>query len=153
MDKFIYKLFSIGLFGLTIRRVNKWISKRKIDKLEYALRYGLYNVRKRAIKGLGELNSEKSMPLLIDSLNDKIKIVSFEAMEAIEKIGLTKELEKLIIAKKAYWKEKELIENEAAKNRKKRKIRDIPKWDRPSGQTRENVRKALQKPMNTGKWL
>lgn len=151
MNKINNIIFKLRLLRLSVRRVNRWIQNRRIDLLEYALKNGMFDVRKRAVEGLLELESTSSLPLLVDAIDDKIMVVSLAAMDAIEILDVTGSHQMRILGKRAYWVERERLEHETAA----RKISpyEIHKWNRPSGQTRENLRKMLQKPMNIGKWF
>ena len=139
------------IFRLTVKKVNKWTKKGNVDKLIYALQNGLYDVRKRAAEGLGELEVKNAIPYLIKAIDDKVKIVSFASMNSLERIGIDSEIENMIMIKKEYWETKELEAQKRAKE--KLKIPNIYKWERPSKQTLENIREMLKKPMNTGKWF
>lgn len=153
MNLLIKILFSFGLIKLTTKRVENWIAKRKVSELKYALTNGSFAVRKRAIEGLGELKSFSSLPLIIEKLNDSVKIVAFASIKAIEKLGLTIELKEKIETTKKIWLEKELKEKKASENFFIHKGLSEYNWERRSKETLENVRQMLKKPMIGGKWF
>lgn len=144
-------LYSLGLLKLTLKRVDKWAHENDEKRLIFALEKGLYNVREKAAEKLGIIRTNNALPFLVRAIDDDIRSVSFAAMNAVEKIGLNKELEQKITEKKEYWKEKEKKDKEAFLN-SKRKVFEY-KWDRTSKENYENMKEMLKKPLNSGKWF
>lgn len=73
------------------------------------------------------------------------------AATALRRIGTTPEIEAKITA--TLERRERIKEAIAERRRNKKKYVDIPKWDRPSKKTLENLKQMLKKPMNQGKWL
>jgi hypothetical protein len=127
------------------------VIKKDLESIHWALQFGMYDVRQTAANFLGELKSKKSIRLLSNAVDDKIKNVSFAAMDSLWVILPNKKVENKIKLKKEFWisiKEKE-IENR--KNRKK--PTNLVRNERTSKKTFENIKNLLRKPTNTGKWF
>lgn len=146
-------LYKKKILKLTTKKVEKWGKKKDITNLEYALLNGIFYIRQAAARELGNLKSKESLPILIEKMDDQIKIVSIASMDAIEMIGLSNALEVLIKNKKDYWTEQSKLEKKRAKLRNLNRADEIPKWERPSSKTLQNVKEMLRKPMNVGKWI
>ncbi|XOV66941.1 MAG: HEAT repeat domain-containing protein [Fluviicola sp.] len=138
------------------KRVNeKWLNKQfargKVDAIEYALRKGHYDVRQLAVEYLGDLDSKKSIPLLISTIDDPVSSVSEAAMNSLEKIGTDLATKSRIQEKRAYWKKhKSKVE---IKDRSPENKFTPERKDRPSRKSFENLKQMLRKPMNSGKWF
>ena len=139
-------LFSIGFIVFTTKRIDKWTKKRYVNKLEYALKHGLFNIRKRAVEGLGEIGTEECITILETAIDDQLKIVSLTAIKMLEKYELTNKLKTVIKNKKEYWAQKELKEEKNLKTHKT-KLKNIHKWKRSSRETYENFKERVKKPI------
>ncbi len=139
-------LSSVGLILLTPKRVDRWTKKRNIDKLEYAVKHGLFNIRKKAVEGLGKIGTEDCIPILKTALDDKIEIVSMTAINMLEKNALTKGLETIIENKRDYWSKRNLEEAQKLKN-KRVKLINQRHWKRTSKETFENLKERLKRPI------
>ena len=146
-------LYKTGLLKLTERRIEKWIAGNKTGNLIFALENGNYHIRKLAAEGLGTINNTAVIPYLIEAIDDKVIIVSYSAMNSLEKMPIDKKIQEKINLKKNYWTDKEKAEKEAL-SRHKINYNNIPKWDKKGRmKTLEMVRQMLKKPMNIGKWI
>ena len=146
-------LFQNSVLKLNEKQIENWISNRKIENLEFALKNGNFRIRKRVLDALGELKSQTSIELIIDKIDDKVKIVSLSAISALEKIGINSETKKLINNKIEFWKEKDIKEVEKRINFTNRNNYEIPYWERTSKKTYENMKEMIKKPMIGGKWF
>jgi HEAT repeat protein len=144
-------LYSAQILRLRVDKVAVWKERREVAMLAYALRLGLYDVRLKAVEALGEIESGESVPVLLDALEDKVEKVMLAAATALRRIGTTPEIEAKITA--TLERRERIKEAIAERRRNKKKYVDIPKWDRPSKKTLENLKQMLKKPMNQGKWL
>ena len=125
--------------------------RKDIGAIEYALQNGLYDIRKQAANYLGELESEASRLLLVQTINDPVPAVSKAAMKALEEIGVGTIIKEHIASKRSYWKDykKEIVTENRSSDSKY-----IPdRKDRPSRKSFENLKQMLRKPMNSGKWF
>lgn len=131
-----------------MRNVKWWIRKGDISFLEYAAQNGLHNIRRDAIIGLGILNSKDSESILTDAIDDSYRSVSLAAIDALKNMNRTPELNQRMEEKEKYWAER-TIKNKPAEKWKSK----MPKWERNSKKTFENVKELLRKPVNIGKWF
>jgi len=79
--------------GITIKEVEKWAQKNKVNKLLKALSTDNVDVRIAAIKALGTTNNESAMHSLITLLKDPDAAIRISAVEALGAMGNGRSLE------------------------------------------------------------
>lgn len=146
-------LYQYHLLELDCNTVDHWIENHQMEDLTFALQNGNYKVRAQVLSELGNIKSHSFTHLIVEKLDDKVKMVSWAAISTLEKMGITPEIQNKVDAKIKYWKEKEILDEEKRKKFKHRTGSDVPKWERPSKKTLENVKQMLKKPMIGGKWF
>ena len=87
-------------------------------------------------------------------INDKIEIISKLIIKESFKISLTKFHQNIINEKAEYWKLKE-VENNLNKEKIKKILKNTKNRKRKfsKGETFQNMKEMIKKPMNTGKWF
>lgn len=150
MNKFTEILIRLGILKLSTDRIEQWAAKGCIDAIEFSLEHGMFSVREKAALELGKLKSKSSVPVLVQAMDDNIKIVSLAAMSAIEAIDSAGDFRDKIEAKRAYWAK---LEVQKKQKKSKRKAPSTRKWERKSKQTFDNMKQMLKKPMIGGKWF
>jgi hypothetical protein len=145
-------LLDLRLIRFTANRLKNWRIEGNIELLDYALKQGSYDIRKIAIHEIVNLESSDAYDLLINTINDRIRIVSLTAIESLKKIGIKPEHSRMIEQKINYWKYKEIEEQENLKKRNANQKNEVH-WERKSNETFENVKQMLKRPMNSGKWF
>jgi septin family protein len=146
-------LYQYHLLELDCKTVEDWIENHQMEDLKFALQNGNYKVRALVLSELGNIKFHSFTHLIVEKLDDKVKMVSCAAISTLEKMGTTPEIQNKVDAKIKYWKEKEILDEEKRKKFKHRTESDAPKWERPSKKTLENVKQMLKKPMIGGKWF
>jgi len=146
-------LYQYHLLELDCKTVDHWIENHQIENLTFALQNGDYKVRAQVLCELGNIKSNSFTHLIVEKLDDKVKMVSWAAISTLQKMGTSPEIQNRVDAKIKYWNEKEILDEEKRKKFKHRTGSDAPKWERPSKKTLENVKQMLKKPMIGGKWF
>lgn len=144
-------LVKSGLMQMSHEWLNRQFVRKDIGAIEFALENGLYDIREQAAHYLGELKSENSRFLLVQTIHDPVPAVSEAAVKALEEIGMGETINELIASKRSYWKQykKEIVtENRSSESKYVPEPRD-----RPSRKSFENLKQMLRKPMNSGKWF
>lgn len=146
-------LIQKGFIQILTPQIENWKSNQQVDNLELALKVGDFKIRKQAIEALIDLNSQGSIPLILNAIDDKIPLVSMAAIEVINRLGVDQEIENRIKAKLEYWNQKSEVELEKRKNFTIRKKPEIRHNERTSKITYENMKEMIKKPMMGGKWF
>ncbi len=79
--------------ALSIKKVEKWAQKKKVDKLLKALSTEDIEVRIAVIKALGATKTENAMNALIPLLNHADPQIRLNTVEALGIIGIGRSLE------------------------------------------------------------
>lgn len=79
--------------ALSIKKVEKWAQKKKVDKLLKALSTEDIEVRIAVIKALGATKTENAMNALIPLLNNADPRIRLNTVEALGTIGIGRSLE------------------------------------------------------------
>ena len=138
--------FQLKLVKISKKTIEKWKKTKQVEKVEYALKHGNYNIRKLAAEALGEIGNESSIPSLFRAIEDNVKKVSIAALNALEKIGCADELNSAIIKKRFNWL-KIKREKDANFEANKSKKYTIYRWERTSKKSFDRVKEQLKKPI------
>lgn len=141
-----YIFFKLKLIQPSKSTIERWKQANNVHKLEDALKEGNYKTRLFAAEALSDVGQESSIPILFNSIDDKVQNVSIAALNALDKIGCDDELGSIIINKRFNWmKKKREREEELMAN--KRKKYNIYRWERASKKSFDRVKEQLKRPM------
>lgn len=79
--------------AVTVKKVEKWAQKKKVNKLIKALSDDNTEVRIAVIKALGTTKDENAMNILISLLKDPDVSIRINAVEALGSIGNSRSIE------------------------------------------------------------
>lgn len=146
LHTFKYILFRLKLVQPSVKDIERWTRRDYVEWIEYALKHGNYKTRKLAAEALGVLGYKSSIPVLFNTIDDKVQNVSLAALNALDKMDCNDELTSAIIKKRFNWV-KEKRENTAKFEVNKEKKYTIYRWERASKKSFDRVKEQLKKPM------
>lgn len=141
-----FLLFKLNLVQPSSKDFGRWMHYGYIKRIEYALEKGNYNTRKLAAESLGQLGHESSIPVLFNSIDDKVQNVSIAVLNALEMIDVQNELNPIIIKKRFDWVQLQR-EKQAKREANKGKKYKIYRWERASKKSFDRVKEQLKKPI------
>ena len=123
-------------------------------QLENISKFGHYKDRKYVAENIASFSNNNRLRLMLILINDKIEIISKLIIKESFKISLTKFHQNIINEKAEYWKLKE-VENNLNKEKIKKILKNTKNRKRKfsKGETFQNMKEMIKKPMNTGKWF
>ena len=89
----------------TIRKIKKLKNRRNYRDLIKIANNGLFDERFEALKALREIGDNSIIPEIIKCIDDKIQMVSFQAMDTIKAFNPGENTIQLIKKKIEYWNE------------------------------------------------
>jgi len=95
----------MSLFQPTTAKIEKWKAEGRTNKIVKALDEGLYNIRVAAIRALGELKDQSAYNTIQKYIDDKLEIVSIEAILSIQNFVLNDEIIDKIVDKLWEWED------------------------------------------------
>ena len=107
IEKYLYQN---DLLKLTLKKVDRWIQNRNIQRVEFALEEGRYDIRLRCIQGLCVFDNYPLEEKLILCINDPVRVVSELAIHILSEISSNREILTQIEEKKRFWAENEYIQ-------------------------------------------
>ena len=151
MLKFLYK---ISYFKIPEFIMNNFVLRQKMNSLKTIAKSGHYKNRMYIVERINLLSNENKLKLIEILYDDKIEIISKSAIKESSKLILPKLTKAQIIEKTEYWINKKI---EAKKNGEKikRLLKNTTNRKRKfsNGESYQNLKNMLKKPMNTGKWM
>ena len=136
-----YLLFKLNVLLPSQDTINLWTNNKDSIKLKYVLQNGNYKTRVIAANALSFIRDYSAIPLLLNSIDDKIHNVSIAALEDLD---TNKKTITLIYKKRFEW----LKLNREKKNRKvKKRKNNIYRWERTSKKNFEMVKELLKRPI------
>jgi hypothetical protein len=136
--------------------MNDFVSKQKIKLLEIISESGHYKNRKYIAESIDSFSNQNQNKLRLMKilLNDKIEIISKLIINESTKMNLTKAQQNEFDEKIEYWNQKE-FENNLKKEKMKKIFKNTTNRKRKfsNGETFQNMKEIIKKPMNIGKWM
>jgi len=133
--------------------MEKFIHESNSEMIIWAFRNGRYDVRNLAVNYFGKNESDDALTMLQEAVNDKVDVVSLNAIFQLEKLCDDPVVLNQIERKKEYWQaENAYREKRRNRSHKKQSVFTESK-ERGSKKTLDKVRSMLKKPMNGGKWF
>jgi len=130
------------------------ITNDKIDTLKTIAKSGHFKNRLLIAQRLNQLKEQNKLFLIDILYNDKVENISLLAIEESNKLNLTEAQKDKFIDKIEYWTNKrKQSEKMKAKNSEQLKNSKNFKRKFSDGESYQNMKKMLKKPMNTGKWF
>ena len=130
-----YLLFKLNVLQPSQDTINLWTNNKDSIKLKYVLQNGNYKTRVLAANALSFIRDYSAIPLLLNSIDDKIQNVSIAALNALEDLDTNKKTITLIYKKRFEWlKLNEKRKIEKLKNEKiiftdgSEQVKRILKW-------------------------
>jgi|TARA_B110000240_G_scaffold92237_1_gene104770 hypothetical protein len=151
MFKFLLKIlyFKVPNFIL-----NFLIKKDKMNSIEIIGKDGHYKNRIYLAKYIHVFSYENKLKLIEILLEDNIEYISNLAIKESKKIILKKNLKRKVNEKIEFWNTKK-IQTEINKEKNERLLKNSTNRKRKfsNGESYQNLKNMLKKPMNTGKWF
>jgi hypothetical protein len=143
----------MGLLDLNVHQMEKLMRESNSGMIVWAFRNGRYDVRYLAVNYFGKIESDITVPMLQEAVDDEVDVVSLNAMSQLEKLSDDPVILNQLERKREYWRA-ENAHREKRRNRshKKQSVLTESK-ERGSKKTLDNVRNMLKKPMIGGKWF
>ena len=134
--------------------MNDFVKKQNIDLLQIISESGHYKNRKHIAQKIESFSKENKLKLIQILLNDNIEIISKFVINESTKMSLPKALQIEINKRTEYW-EKNEIENEQKRIKMKNSLKNTTNRKRKfsNGETYQNMKEMIKKPMNIGKWM
>ncbi|RNC85043.1 MAG: HEAT repeat domain-containing protein [Winogradskyella sp.] len=145
LGRITFLLIKLRILQPNKKILNGWTRNSDAKKLRFILKYGDYKTRPIAAIALADIDDKSSIPLLLESIDDRIHHVSITALNALEQLDTEKETSKIITRKRFYWTE--LLTKKANTQKKKRGKANIYKWERSSKKTFDMVKERLKRPI------
>ena len=98
-----YLLFKLNVLLPSQDTINLWTNNKDSIKLKYVLQNGNYKTRVLAANALSFIRDYSAIPLLLNSIDDKIHNVSIAALNALEDLDTNKKTITLIYKKRFEW--------------------------------------------------
>lgn len=134
--------------------LQKWILSQRIKWLVVVARKGHYKNRIQIAELIPSLHINGQHKLINILLDDPVISISQKVIKISESLKLLDELKKRIIEKQIYW---HALEKELEDNRKAyaKIYKDMPHYKRKfsNGESYQQMKQALKKSMNIGKWM
>lgn len=134
-------LYNKGLLKITTDKVRRWTDAGNEQKLLFALEYGLFNFRVKAIEGLIAINYPQIEKVLEQAIDDPVQSVSMLAIEALRKTTNSLIIHKKIEEKLKFWEQRKEQMTWAAT-----RSRSYPYFD--GGSTKESPGSRLMSRLN-----
>ena len=147
-------LYQILYFKFPDAIIRSFIRKQRMKTLLTISEVGHYKNRTFIAENIGSLSSPIQLKLILILLNDNIEKISQLAIEKSKEIALNKSQQNMIKEKVQYWENKKI---ETAQNQKK--IQELLKNSTntkrkfSNGETYQEMKEMIKKPMNLGKWF
>ena len=134
--------------------MKRFISKEKMDSLLTICESGHYKNRMFIVENLSLISKPNRLKLILILLNDKIELISKEAIKNSNEVYLNDQYQQVVNDKIEHWKKRTLERVEKQKTMKallKGSTNRKRKFSK--GESYQNMKEMLKKPMNTGKWF
>jgi len=154
MEKILRILYLLFYFSVPKFVLNKLILHEQIETLKLVAEKGNYKNRIFIAKNIDSLSIEYQWKLIIILLNDKIEYISKNIINKYEFYYLPNELTILLLKRKSYWNAKKIADKERQKKISEM-LKNTTQYKRKfsNGETLQNLKQMLRKPMNIGKWF
>ena len=139
-----YILFRLNVLKPSEDTINLWTYNKDSRKLKYILQNGDFKTRALAANALSFIGDYSAIPLLLNSIDDKIQNVSIAALNALEDLDNNKKTITLIYKKRFEWLK---LSREKENRKVKKRKRNIYKWERSSKKSFEMVKERLKRPI------
>jgi len=147
-------LYKILYFKFPNFIMQEFISKEKMNSLSIICKSGHYKNRIFIVENLSLISKPNRLQLILILINDKIESISQKAIKSSNDIKLNTKLQKVVDTKVKHWENRKL-EREQNEKRTKRLLKNSKNKKRKfsKGESYQNMKEMLKKPMNTGKWF
>ena len=127
---------------------------QRIQLLEGVAKKGHYKNRIYIAEHVSSLHINGQHKLITILLDDPVEYISQKTIESSKSLRLLDELKKRIVEKKKFWAElKKQREDNAKANAEIYKNLTNYKRKFSDGDSYKQLKQAIKKPMNTGKWI
>ncbi len=134
--------------------MSRFLNKEHLWILKFLSKYGHYKNRMLISEKASQLTNENQIEILDILLDDKISVISRNAIKIGALLLRSKDIRQRVSIKEIYWNTRE-----AELSEKQKRIAEILKGSTnhkrkfSEGNTLANMKNMLKKPMNTGKWF
>ncbi len=147
-------LYKIVYFQFPNFMMMNFIYKQKIKTLKKISKFGHYKNRKFIANHLNNLHQNHRLELIFILLNDNIESISKSVIKQSDTIKINNSQSKIIEEKVEYWNKK-YQENQLKEKKIKALLKDSNNRKRKfsNGETYQEMKQMINKPMNLGKWF
>lgn len=154
MKYFLIITYSLLYIKIPIYFLQKWIISQRIKTLSIIANKGHYKNRLYLAKHISSLHISGQHKLINILVDDPVQIISETTIYVSKTLRLLDELQVIISEKEAYWIA-HTKEQEEKKKAYSKIYKNIPNYKRKfsNGESYQQMKQALKKGMNIGKWI
>ena len=148
--------FTYYLFYLKIPRyiIQKWIISQRVNTLLVVAKKGHYKNRLYLAEHIAGLHINGQHKLISILLDDPVQVISETTIKISKTLRLLEELQTRVTDKETYW----VLQNKEQEERKEtysKVYKNLPHYKRKfsNGESYQQMKQALKKSMNIGKWI
>ena len=147
-------LYKISYFKIPVFLMKYLISKKKIKSLKVVSKHGHYKDRIYIAEKINALSNDNKIQLIEILLDDKVEFISKLVIKFTKKTRLSEYVLEKAIEKEKFWKKKE-VERDIKKEKMNKMLKNSTNRKRKfsNGESYQNAKNMLKKPMNTGRWM